>query len=201
NDTVEEAEILASMGWVYQFSGELQQAMACYQEALALVVKSGDRATEVKTRVGIGLLYQSLGEPVKSFDHYWKALEIAMYPPQVSDAEVAGLFTSAGDAHLSIGVGNKALACYEQALQLMRKAGNKVGEAGTLASLGRAYFSAGWLQKALDYYNQSLRLMREEGNRAGEAGALAGIGEVYFLAGLLGFSLSNPAVPLQREGG
>jgi CHAT domain-containing protein len=199
NDTVAEAEILASMGWVYQFSGELQQAMARYQEALALVVKSGNRATEVKTRVGIGLLYQSLGEPEKSFDHYRKAAEIAAVTPEVSNAEYAGIFTSAGDAYLAMGKGKKALDCYQLALPMMKRAGNKVGEAGALASLGRTYSSLGWLHTALDYYSQALRLMREEGNRAGEAGALAGIGETYFWAGLRGTRLVPPAVPLQSE--
>jgi CHAT domain-containing protein len=199
NDTVAEAEILASMGWVYQFSGELQQAMARYQEALDLVVKSGHRATEVKTRVGIGLLHQSLGEPVKALNHYKEALEIAMYTPEVSDAEVAAIITGAGDAHLAMGSRNKALDCYGRALQMMRKAGNKVGEAGALASLGRAYASAGWLLTALDYYYQALRLMREEGNRAGEAGALAGIGEVCFWAGLRGIRLVLPSAPLQMK--
>lgn len=200
NDTATEAEILASMGWVYQFSGDLQQAMARYQEALALVVKSGDRATEVKTRIGIGLLYQSLGEPAKSFAHYRKALDVALHPPQLSAAEVAGIFISAGDAHLAIGAGDMALKCYEQALQMMRKAGNKIGEAGALASLGRIYSSKGYLQMALDYYDQALRLMREDGNRAGAAGALAGIGEVYFWAGVRGRSLLPPPAPSQREG-
>jgi CHAT domain-containing protein len=199
NDTVAEAEILASMGWVYQFSGELQQAMARYQEALALVVKSGHRATEVKIRVGIGLLYQSLGEPEKSFDHYRKASEIAVHTPEVTDAEFAGIFTSAGDAYMATGRIKKAMDCYEEALQQMKKAGNKVGEAGALASLGRIYSSAGWLLTALDYYNQSLRLMREEGNRAGEAGALAGIGEVCFWAGLRGIRLFLPPATLQMK--
>jgi CHAT domain-containing protein len=197
NDTVAEAEILASMGWVYQFSGELQQAMAQYQEALALVVKSGNRATEFKTRVGIGLLYQSLGEPEKAFDHYQKLLEIAMYRPEVSDAEAAGLFIIFGDAHLAMGERGKALASYEMARRLMRQAGNKVGEAGSLASLGRIYSSQGWMQTAFDYHNQALLLMREEGNLAGEAGALAGLGEVHFWAGLRGYLLSEPMAPPQ----
>lgn len=47
--------------------------------------------------MGIGLLHQSLGEPVKALNHYKKALEIAMYTPEVSDAEVAAIFTGAGD--------------------------------------------------------------------------------------------------------
>jgi len=201
NDMIAEAEILASMGWVYQSSGELQQAMAHLREALALEDKSGHRATEVKTRVGIGLLYQSLGEPEKSFEHYQRALEIAAYTPEVSDAECAGIFTSAGDAHLAMGVRQKALDCYEIALRLMRQAGNKGGEAGALASIGRTYSSAGWLITALDYYNQALRLMREEGNRAGEAGVLAGIGEVYFWAGMQGTRLVLPAAPIQLKEG
>jgi CHAT domain-containing protein len=192
-DAGTEAEILASLGWVYQSSGELQRALAYYQEALGLIGEVGNREAELKIRLGIGMLYHSLGESNKSLDQYRAAINISN-----TQAEIGSILINAGDVYLSNRVTNKALECYNRALLLMRDSGNKIGEAGALSSIGRTLLLKGLTQTPVDYYAHALKLMREEGNRAGEAGALAGIGEAYFWAGLRGYPMTSPKTPVEK---
>jgi tetratricopeptide (TPR) repeat protein len=56
-----------------------------------------------------------------------------------------------------------ALGYYEQALPILREAGNRVGEAATLNNIGLVHDGRGDGQAALSYYEQALLILREVG--------------------------------------
>ncbi len=62
----------------------------------------------------------------------------------------------------------QAIAKWEEALQLRRRAGDRQGEVITLIRIGSTYSDLGETQKALDYYNQALLLSRSIGDRNNE---------------------------------
>ena len=74
-----------------------------------------------------------------------------------------------GALHQQAGETQKAQECFNQALQIWRKAGSRNGEALALNDIGRAYADLRLEQKALELYNQALPIWRETGNRRGEA--------------------------------
>jgi CHAT domain-containing protein/tetratricopeptide (TPR) repeat protein len=73
----------------------------------------------------------------------------------------------------------KAVAKYEEALQVARSVGNRLSEAETLNNIGYSYDSLGEKKKALDYYDQALSLRQKLGDRTGEAETLNNIGYTY----------------------
>ncbi|HEX2489710.1 MAG TPA: CHAT domain-containing protein, partial [Blastocatellia bacterium] len=84
-----------------------------------------------------------------------------------------------GVAYDSIGEKQKALESYNQALPILRAAGNRITEARTLTNIGEAYKSLGERRKALDFYDQALAIQRAAGDRLGETTTLNVIGQVY----------------------
>jgi tetratricopeptide (TPR) repeat protein len=75
----------------------------------------------------------------------------------------------------------KAIAQFEQAVELARLAKAQDQQALSLLLLGRIYSALGEKQKALDYYNQALPLRRAVGDRDGEAVTLNNIGVLFAL--------------------
>ncbi|MEH1786653.1 MAG: DUF2225 domain-containing protein [Nostoc sp.] len=83
----------------------------------------------------------------------------------------------------------KAIAKFEQALQLYRQANTPDGqklrplEADTLSYIAKIYSELGEKQKALSYYNQALSLYRQVGDKKSEGVSLNNIGSVYYFLG------------------
>ena len=77
----------------------------------------------------------------------------------------------------------KAIDKYQEALQLLRAANDRMGEATALTLMSMAYSSIGENQKAVDNSALALPIFRAVGDRAGEADALNIIGAVYNLLG------------------
>lgn len=97
----------------------------------------------------------------------------------------------------------KAVEQYSEALQLMREAGDRRGEAMTLTNMGTIYNLLDEPQKALQQLDQALTVWRLIGDRHLEAITLSINGRVYYAQGdpqkaLESYSL---ALPVMREVG
>ncbi len=110
---------------------------------------------------------------------------------------------SLGSLHLQAGETQKAMECFDQALQAWRRLGNRNGEALTLNNMGKAYAGLGQEQKALELYDQALPIWREGSNHRGEASSLTNMGRVYSDLGQKqkALELYNQALPYWREVG
>jgi CHAT domain-containing protein/Tfp pilus assembly protein PilF len=73
----------------------------------------------------------------------------------------------------------QAAAKYQEAIALLRSAGDRRREADAIGGLGAAYSSLNEHPQAREQYNQALAIRRELKDRAGEAGALNSIGMTY----------------------
>jgi tetratricopeptide (TPR) repeat protein len=71
-----EAATLNNMGLVYQATGQPQQALQQFQQALSITRKVGDRAGEATTLNNMGLVYQATGHPQQALQQYQQALPI-----------------------------------------------------------------------------------------------------------------------------
>ena len=93
----------------------------------------------------------------------------------------------------------KAVERYGEALRLMRKVGDKRGEAMTLTNIGTIYNLLGEPQKALEPLNQALTIWQALGDRHLEAITLSINGRVYYAVGdpqkaLESYSLALPVM-------
>ncbi|WP_333407286.1 tetratricopeptide repeat protein [Microcoleus sp. MON1_C1] len=154
-----------------------RSALVKLEEALKLYRQAGDKRREPLSLLGIGKVYNDLGENQKALEYYSQSLPLFR---AVGDrgGEATTLY-NIGGAYLELGENQKALEYYSQSLPLFRAIGNRSGEALTLNNAGLVYSKLGEKQKALEYYSQSLPLFRAVGDRGEEATTLNNIGLVY----------------------
>ncbi len=201
NNTRVEAEKLSNEGLQLFKQGtaeSLTKAREKWQAALVLWEKLGDKLWQANTLLGIGIVYDKLGEKQKALSYYNQALPLFR---EVGDkGGEAKTLNNIGLVYSDLGENQKALSFYNQALPLFRAVDNKRGEATTLNNIGTVYYKLGENQKALSFYNQALPLYRAVDNKGGEATTLNNIGRLYSDLGEKQKALSyyNQALPLLR---
>ncbi|WP_421658834.1 tetratricopeptide repeat protein [Leptothermofonsia sp. ETS-13] len=84
-----------------------------------------------------------------------------------------------GQTLLTSAATRRALMQFQQALQLYRQDGNRLGEANALNGVGDAHYSLGQYQLALKVYSQAWEIYQELGDRKGGATVLNNIGAIY----------------------
>jgi CHAT domain-containing protein/predicted negative regulator of RcsB-dependent stress response len=179
----------------------LLQAIIKFQEALPLYRNVGDKKLEAVTLLGIGRVYDELGQKQKALEFYDQSLPLSR---QVGDKSGEAItLGSIGKIYDDLGQKQKALEFYNQSLPLSRQVGDKSGEAITLTNIGKVYSDLGEKQKALEFYNQSLPLSRQVGDKSLEAVTLSNIGLVYDNLGEKQKALEfyNQSLPLRRQVG
>lgn len=81
--------------------------------------------------------------------------------------------------HSAVGEKHSALGYYERQLIIVRKIGDKQGEAATLNNIGGVSHALGDHHKALDFYQRALPIQQAIGDRSGVATTLNNIGSVW----------------------
>lgn len=90
--------------------------------------------------------------------------------------EKARILTWLGSSFRSIGQHKVAISFHEKALDIARKAQDKVCEVANLNHLSRTYVAEKAYSQAIEYSQRALILSRQSGDKMGEANALANLG-------------------------
>ena len=91
-----------------------------------------------------------------------------------------------GNAYNDLGQVKKAIDHYEQALEIVKKIGDRQGEGNHLGNLGNGYRNMGQVEKAIEYYQNALVIVKEIGDRHGEGAVLGNLGLTYSDRGQVG---------------
>ena len=83
---------------------------------------------------------------------------------------------SLGNAYDSLGQYERAIAFYQQSLDIFKEIVDIQGESISLIGLGNAYYSLGQYERAIAFYQQSLDIFKEIGDIRGEANAWFNLG-------------------------
>ncbi|WP_341525149.1 CHAT domain-containing tetratricopeptide repeat protein [Nostoc sp. UHCC 0302] len=179
----------------------LRQAIGKYQEALKLWQQIDDKDWEAITLVGIGKVYNSLGEKQEALKCYNQALPL--YRAVGDRKGEAATLNNIGNVYSDLGENQEALKYYNQALPIRHAVGDRAGEATILNNIGNVYSYLEENQEALKYYNQALPIRHAVGDRAGEATILNNIGNVYSYLGEKQEALKyyNQALPIRHAVG
>ena len=86
---------------------------------------------------------------------------------------------SLGNAYNSLGQYERAIAFFQQSLDIKKDIGDIQGESNSLIGLGNAYNSLGQYERAIAFYQQSLDIAKEIGDIQGESASLNNLGEIY----------------------
>lgn len=128
-------------------------------------------------------------QQAKNLSEQEKYLEAARMFEKSSEAELASskprLFALAVQYHeagynfFQVSQNDKAIECFQKALEIIRKQGNEGEIATFLSNIGSVYDSLGQHDKAIEHYQQALEIDRKLGREAEVAVRLNNIGSVY----------------------
>ncbi|MGD2180076.1 CHAT domain-containing protein [Lusitaniella coriacea] len=176
-----------------------RDAIARWEEALAIARNERDREQEALTLYWLGLVHFNLKELKTSADYYTQVLSI--YEENGDLHSQASILNTLAQIHATWGEYQKAFDTYDRALKLWQAAKFRTGEAATLNNIGFVYADLGDFNQALDYYQNAFDLVENLGNPINIAATLNNLGRVYSDSGKGDKALStyNQALALWRE--
>lgn len=106
-----------------------------------------------------------------------------------------------GSAYFRLGQYQRAIECYEKALDSSRKEKDRRGESAWLVGLGICYYRLGQTTLAIEYQEQSIVITREIGDHSGEGSRLGDLGVYYASLGqsLLALDYYQQSLAISRE--
>jgi CHAT domain-containing protein/Tfp pilus assembly protein PilF len=172
-----EAEALNNMGEVYNWSGDLQQAIKFYQRALSIWDELSDRRGQAQTHLYLGYTYSDLGQPRNAFTFFNRALGVWEAAADRHKEEVT--LTALGRLYARIGESQQALNMFDRALPMARSVGDPIEEGRILNGMAYTYDQLGELRKAIEYYDSVVLIFRKAGYLKGAAATLYDAGRIY----------------------
>ena len=171
-----EGNALGNLGVAYSNLGQYQEAIALYEQYLAIAREIGDRRGEGNALGNLGIAYRNLGQYQEAIDLHEQALVISR---EIGDRRGEGsTLGNLGNAYADLGQYQEAIDLYQQQLVITREIGNRRGEGIALGNLGIAYLSLGQPEQALEQYQEALTIAQEIGNRSGEGLWLSNMGSL-----------------------
>ena len=170
------ARLLNEAGRVYKASGNLEDALALHQQALAISREIGDRRGEGVTLNNISQIYSARGDYDTALKYLEQSLDICQ---EIGDRAGEGTtLNNISQIYHARGDYAAALKYLEQSL-VIRQDGDRAGEGATLNNIATTAYAKGDYAAALKYLEQSLDIRKEIGDRAGEGVTLNNISQIY----------------------
>ncbi|MDZ7267007.1 MAG: tetratricopeptide repeat protein [candidate division KSB1 bacterium] len=171
------ADLLNRLGLLYDYLGDLNEALRHYEKSRSIRKKLGDRAGEGATLGNIGNIYRAAGDYARALSYLEESLKISR---EIGDRQGEGatlnnisqIYDAAGDYAT-------ALDYLQQSLKIRREIGDRAVEGRALGNIGNIYRARGDYATALEYLQQSLKILREIGDRQGEGTTLNNLAHIY----------------------
>jgi tetratricopeptide (TPR) repeat protein len=173
----DEGAFLGKLGNTYHALGQVDQAQACYNEALVIQQEIRDLLGEGDTLDNLGNISRELGDIKQAIAYYHQALEIKRAIG--NHLGESNTLSNLGNASVALGLVAQAIYYYQQALAIQRQIGDRRGEGSVLGNFGGIYLNLGNVPQAIKSYEQALAINREVGNLRGEAAELINLGVAY----------------------
>ncbi|XZF66142.1 MAG: tetratricopeptide repeat protein [Gloeotrichia echinulata DVL01] len=173
-DEKEKAAIIQYLGSLKANRGEIEEAIALYQQSLALFEQIGDVQGKAATLHNLGSLKADRGEIEEAIALYQQSLALKEQIGYVQGK--ATTLHELGSLKANRGEIEEAIALYQQSLALFEQIGDVQGKAATLHNLGSLKADRGEIEEAIALYQQSLALEEQIGNVQGKAATLHQLG-------------------------
>jgi predicted ATPase/transcriptional regulator with XRE-family HTH domain len=169
------AKALVGAGVLASRQGDYEQAIAFYEEALALYRARGDKKGTALALSRLGAVANEQGDFDKADGFYQESLTLSR---EIGDkVSTAGILNNLGNQEVLRGNVEQAAAFYLNSLQFAREMGHMQRTATALLNLGRlAFYHQEDYERAASYLEESLSLYRELGSKGGIAATLYQLG-------------------------
>jgi tetratricopeptide (TPR) repeat protein len=183
-DRREEGECLGRLGIACYRLGELKQALEYHHQALVVQKGINDPLGQAHSCYNLACGYALLNDETQALLYLRQALTFdaaQYYPIVVTDTDFDRIRQASPFRAILLEFSHlgQAIKQYQQALNISRESGDRLGEGHWLSSLGRAYLDSGKVKLALSHYQQALTISREIGDRQMEGTILGSLGDVY----------------------
>lgn len=154
---------------------EMVKIVAKYEESLALWQTLGNKVKEREILCGIGGVYLPMHETLAAQEVFERALALIEGDEGFNAADINNL----GFLYNRLGVTQKALKYYKEALKLRRLNKDRLSEGITLDNLGQVYRKLGEFHMAIEHHLEALQIFRALKQRKSEGIALSNIANVH----------------------
>ena len=152
-----------------------EEAIAFYEQSLAIARELGDRHREVRTLNNLGLAHRNQARWEEAIGAYELGLAIAH---ELGDRHgEAQTLSNLGVAYRNQARWVKAIACHEQSLATFRDLGDRHGEAHALENLGVIHQGEARWEAAIACYERSRDIYRKVGDLVADFRILCLLGE------------------------
>jgi predicted ATPase/class 3 adenylate cyclase/Tfp pilus assembly protein PilF len=158
-------------------AGRVEEAVAAFEQALALARATGDRRQEGVIVGSLGAMYQEQGKGSNAREYIETALLIAREVGNRRAEE--GALIKLGVLEREQGRTERACSNFAHALAISREIGNRRDEGMALGGLGNVDLEQGRMEEARHSYEQALAVLREVGDRRNESIVFGNLGSVH----------------------
>ena len=147
------AEALRCIGLCLNKQGKSHQALEWLHQALAISLSIKDKENAAVIQLGLGVVYESLGDYAQSMAMYQAALD--HWHQTENTIWLSNLLNNLGVLQHITGDYKAAILSYEKALQYAHRSGYARIEAFVLTGIGDIYVELNALDEALNAYQQA----------------------------------------------
>lgn len=169
--------------------GNLSEAIANYQQALAIYQELGDRIAAARIWQAMGQLYRQHNQLEQAITAFQAGIDLvarpasrAMEPVSSDSPDVnleAFLQSQLGETYRELKQYPAAIAAYSRSVTLHRQTSNLLGQHYTVRDLGDTFEASGQLNQALEQYQSALILARRLGIPMEVGKGLMDIASIY----------------------
>jgi tetratricopeptide (TPR) repeat protein len=168
---------LISLGKLKAQLSLYEEAEGCYDRALTISTRLGDKSSEGEVLSEIGAIHQRRGEYGEALRCHTHA--ISLFEEVGDKASTGRALASVGAIHQHRGEYGEALRCYTDAIKLFEESSDRASMGQALASVGTLHRNVGEYNSSLEYYQRALAIFRELADRRSESQAIAQLGHMY----------------------
>ncbi|MHA2303144.1 MAG: tetratricopeptide repeat protein [Candidatus Thorarchaeota archaeon] len=176
-----QGELTRHRGILNWYRGELDGAIECHEQSLAVFRELDDKQGEASALNNLGLVQWSKGNLDAAAEYYEKSLSIRRELGVLY--EIAVIQNNLGNVYVMKGDLEGALDYHRQALQIREELDNKPDLATSLTNLGSVYQTLGSLNQALECYHRALEIYEDIDVKQGMALILNNLGSGYEIRG------------------
>lgn len=152
-DEVMVARSLTNLGSAQRGAGQIEAAIATFNEAIAQMEALDDPVNLAQTRLNLGNAYWALGQPQQALGHFLQAEPV--FRRTHDTLRLARINNNMGVVYLQLGQLDQAQAALTAAVDLTRLVGDRRLRANALDTLGELHLRLGQPAAALDWFDQA----------------------------------------------
>ena len=200
-DEQELASIYHCLGMLKANKGEVDEAIALFNQSLKIKERIGYVQGKGATLHELGRIYANKGDVDEAIALFHQSLEIT---ERIRDVQgKAATLHQLGILYANKGEVDQSIALYNLSLEITERIRDVQGKAATLHCLGILYANKGEVDQAFALYNLSLEITQRTGDVQGKAATLHCLGILYANKGEVdqAFALYNLSLEITQRTG